>query len=250
VVSGGQAKIQHVALNVPGIDYAWGTKPYDTFKAQGFKFAMRYLSHDAGKDLSAAERDALWKRGIKVGLVWESTAGRALQGFDAGLADAEFAKQRCNALGLKDIPVYFAVDFDATEAQKPVIAKYLLGAVKALGHTRVGVYGGYYVVKYMHDHAVCRWFWQTYAWSGGHVHAHAHVYQHKNGVSVGGLSCDLNKASKAGLESMRGPGGPDPRLKKWRRELRIIRAAAKVIGWLPGLKRAANKRKRLIKENS
>jgi hypothetical protein len=43
---------------------------------------------------------------------------------------------------------------------------------------------------------------------------------------------------------------PDPRVKKWRRQLRRIRTVAKFLGWLPGLKRAAENRKRWIREHS
>jgi glycoside hydrolase-like protein len=180
-----------------GIDYAWGTPPYDEFVKQGIVFVMRYISHDTNKDLSDEELTELWKRGIGVGVVFETTATRPLNGYNAGVQDAQLALARCDALGLKDIPVYFAADFDATDRQKPTIGSYLQGAASVLGKNRVGVYGGYYVVKYMSDTSACSWFWQTYAWSGGLVHPSAHILQWKNGVKIGGLSCDLDKSLKA-----------------------------------------------------
>jgi hypothetical protein len=181
-------------LEIFGVDYAWGKVPYDALKKAGVKYALRYISHDAGKDLTVAEKRALHARGIQVGLVFESTSNRALGGESAGRTDARFAKSRCTSLGLNDIPVFFACDWDATDAQKPTIAAYLRGAAGVLGRQRVGVYGSYYVVKHMVDHDVCDYFWQTYAWSGGHVSEQAHVLQYSNAHSIGGLSLDYNKA--------------------------------------------------------
>lgn len=73
------------------------------------------------------------------------------------------------------------------------------------------------------------------------------LYDKAGGKTLAGLT-RRRQAERALFLSA--PAGVDPRLKKWRRQLGIIRAAAKVVGWLPGLKRAADKRKRLIKENS
>jgi hypothetical protein len=39
-----------------------------------------------------------------------------------------------------------------------------------------------------------RWFWQTYAWSGGKVSAHTHFLQYLNGQTVAGASVDLNQS--------------------------------------------------------
>lgn len=181
-------------LEVFGVDYAWGAVPYDELKRAGVKYALRYISHDFAKDLDTIELRQLRKRGIQVGLVFESTPNRALGGAAAGRSDAIFAKARCRALGLNDIPVFFACDWDATDSQKPAIAAYLQGAAEVLGKSRVGVYGSYYVVHYMVQHDVCAWFWQTYAWSGGLVHDQAHVLQYSNGHHIGGLSLDFNKA--------------------------------------------------------
>lgn len=175
-----------------GIDYAWGSKPYDEFVRQGVKFVMRYISHDPSKDLTNAEKAALLKRGIKVGLVFETTTGRALSDRAGGITDARYAKARADALGMKDAPIYFAVDFDAKDIHKPAIHRYLQGAVSVLGHDRVGVYAGYHVIKYVYEHGSCKWLWQTYAWSGGQLHPATHIHQYRNGIRIGGLSADLN----------------------------------------------------------
>ena len=196
-------------LTVPGVDYSWTRKNYRALQTAGIKFAMRYISHDPSKDLTLAEKQALFKRGIKVGVVFETAAKRALAGRAAGIADAKHSDARVKALGLAGIPIYFAVDWDANDAQKPVIAEYLKGAASVIGKARTGVYGGYWVVKYMAEHGVCKWFWQTYAWSGGQLHPKAQIHQYKNGVTLGGMSVDLNHGSPAG-SGVRGPSAqPD-----------------------------------------
>lgn len=191
-------------MNQKGIDYAWASvKPYDEMVKAGIKFVMRYISHDAGntatvvssssKDATAAEVKELLKRGIGIGFVFEDTAQRALAGRSAGITDATFAKERVDALGVPGAVIYFAVDFDATDAEKPAIANYLAGAASVLGKDKVGVYGSFYVIKYMSEKKACTYFWQTLAWSGGQVHPSAHIYQ-AGGVKVGTLQCDLNKS--------------------------------------------------------
>jgi len=187
------------SLSVFGIDYAWGNPDIAALKGAGVRFVMRYVSHDPGKDLDSAELRALHAHGIKAGLVFESAANRALDGYAAGVTDAKYAKARATSLGLK-VPIYFGVDFDANDAQKPTITKYLGGAVSVLGKDRVGVYGSYYVVRYCVNLEVCDWFWQTYAWSGGLIHPDAHILQYRNGMTLAGVSCDYNHATTA-------PGG-------------------------------------------
>jgi hypothetical protein len=207
-------------LTVPGVDYAWANKNYDALKAAGVKFVMRYISHDASKDLTLGEKRELHRRGIKVGVVFEARANRALGGHSAGVSDATYSEARVKALGLPGIPVYFGVDWDVTDAQKPAVADYLAGAASVIGKSRTGVYGGYWVVKYMVEHGVCSWFWQTYAWSGGHIHPEAHIHQFKNGDTIGGMSVDRNHGSTAGFGA-RGPGAVDDvaaseELKRWK----------------------------------
>lgn len=196
---------RHVGLTgARGVDYAWGIPSYQQLQQAGYRFAIRYVSHDPSKDLAADELQQLWAHGLHVGLVFETAAGRALDGYIAGVADARLAKERSRHLGLQAV-VYFAVDFDATDADKPKIARYLEGAASILGTQRVGVYGDYYVCRYLDQQGTVKWFWQTYAWSGGllyklktllrgSVHPAVHIYQRRNGVRLAGLSVDEDKA--------------------------------------------------------
>jgi len=179
-----------------GADYSQRTADAHALRKAGMTFAMRYLSHDDGKNLHQEEARLLSSAGIDVGVVWETTANRALSGHAGGVQDAHQAAAQAKACGMPDgRPIYFAVDFDANDQQKPAIADYLRGAASVLGGVdRVGVYGGYWVVKYCFEHGVVKYGWQTLAWSGGHRHPQAQLYQHQNGVHRGGMEVDLDTA--------------------------------------------------------
>jgi hypothetical protein len=178
-----------------GIDYAYGNGlTVATMKANGVTFACRYLSGGSGKDITKAELSNLLKGGIDVCLVWETTAGRAMSGSPGGQRDATRAKAQADGLGLKGIPVYFAVDFDASAAQQPTINGYLDGAGLVLGKNRVGLYAGYGPVKRAFDAKKIAYGWQTYAWSGGKWEIRAQLRQFHNNVPMGPTTVDLDQA--------------------------------------------------------
>ncbi|MFR0351777.1 glycoside hydrolase domain-containing protein [Streptomyces sediminimaris] len=180
--------------SIPGLDYAWSHPGGAAVKAAGKKFACRYLSPDRSKNLSRAEADDLAAHGVSSVVVWESTAKRPLSGKSAGAEDAKAAAAQAAACGMPSSrPIYFAVDFDATPGQQTAINAYLDGAASVLGRARVGVYGGYYVVKRALDGGHAKWAWQTFAWSGGQWDKRAAIRQGKQ-ASIGGVSCDLNTA--------------------------------------------------------
>lgn len=181
-----------------GVDYSVqtpGSLPA-ALKSEGISFVMRYLSLDAGKNLHRAEAELLGQHGIHSGVVWETAAQRTLAGHAAGAQDAQQAAEQAKACGMPPgRPIYFAVDFDATPDQKPVIRQYLEGAGSVLGGPQhVGVYGGYWVVKDCFDHKVVDWGWQTVAWSGGNRDERAQLFQHYPPKTIGGVQVDLDTA--------------------------------------------------------
>jgi hypothetical protein len=182
-----------------GLDYAWGDPGVAALKAAGAKFVCRYLSTPGNsKNLRPDEAHRLREAGIAVVVVFETTADRALGGAAAGKVDATSAAAQAKACGLPDDqPIYFAVDFDARPDQQDAINAYLRAAAGVLGHARVGVYGGYYVVKRALDARVCKYAWQTYAWSGGQWDRRAQLQQFSNGHTVNGVSCDYNHATSS-----------------------------------------------------
>ena len=182
-----------------GIDYAWhGPIDVDAFREDGVTFVIRYVSNNDDKNLHRAEADLLSNAGFDLALVWESSARRPLSDRAGGIVDAHKGSAQATECGMPpDRPIYFAVDYDAPTRDLPVIARYLEGAASVLGGVeRVGVYGGYPVVKYCFDHERCAFGWQTRAWSGTppRKDPRAHIYQHPGAVEIGGIDCDRDTA--------------------------------------------------------
>jgi hypothetical protein len=182
-----------------GLDYAGGIPGGAAIMASGYQFVVRYLSSGGaglpGKLLTAAEYSDLQRAGVAVVCNWETTATRMLGGRAAGVADAQSAAGVCQSLGHPtDRPIYFSADFDATPGQQALIDEYLRGAAEVIGLARVGVYGGFWVVKRCLDNGTARWGWQTGAWSGGNVDPRIHLYQRIGYVTVNGVQCDVNEA--------------------------------------------------------
>ncbi len=196
-----------------GVDYSWARPGGAAIKSAGFDFAVRYVPYrgDAGKGLTKDELADLHANGVGVALVFESTANRALEGRPSGSADAIVVMDALSRLGWPDRPpVYFAVDFDATPEQQMPIDDYLRGAADVLGLSRVGVYGGYWVVKRCWENGTAKWLWQTYAWSGGNVHPEVHIYQYQNGQKLNGGDVDYNEARKNDFGQWLPPSAPMP----------------------------------------
>lgn len=181
-----------------GCDYAWQHPSPGAIVQAGCGFVMRYLSYDSTKNLSATERDALLAAGLGIGLVWEAGAQDPLGGYAKGVTEAQKANAEALDLGLGGAPIYFAFDFDITDAEKPEGALYLEGCASVIGKDRVGMYGDYYeVLDCVKNGRPVTWFWQTVAWSGGLVHPAAHILQSANGQIIGGASVDIDTALKA-----------------------------------------------------
>lgn len=163
------------------IDYAWssGFPNAKAIRDAGFVGVMRYLSHDAAKDLSPAERDDLRANGLSIGLIFESIANRAAQGRDAGVIDGAFANQRANALGYPDdCTLWYAVDFDATVTQ---VQPYFDG-VASVGGRRSAPYGSFAICEGVRCGGVP---WQTIAWSHGKRSTRAGLLQNVFGGTTG-----------------------------------------------------------------
>lgn len=186
-------------MALTGLDYASSDGNPDAIKATGADFVARYLSTPGNpKNLTKTEAVALRKAGLDIVLVFEIEADRALGGYKRGRADAKSARAQADAVGApKTAAIYLAVDFDMQPSQAARVVSYIKGAASVLTPARTGVYGGRAAVKACLDAKACKYGWQTYAWSGGVWDPRAHLCQYENGVTVAGLSVDLNRAVKA-----------------------------------------------------
>lgn len=177
------------------LDYSFARPDPAKIAGDGYGGVMRYLSPNAGKNLTVGERDALRAHGLAIGLVWEWYANRANEGKQAGIEDARAALNQAHELGFPDyLPIYFAVDWDATEQQQGNINNYFEGIRTVFSGRKLGVYGGYWIVKRVFDAQLVTHGWQTYAWSGGNWDPRAQLRQVLNGQWGGQV--DFNESTQ------------------------------------------------------
>lgn len=187
-----------------GVDFAWhGALDPEAFKAEGVEFVVRYLAGNQypDKELSQAEADMWSAAGIQVVLVWETTAGRALEGYEAGYKDASMAFPQAHSLGMpEDKPIYFAVDVDT---DGPSVRDYFQGVYDwartnfpdGMATPRIGIYGGYAPVKWIRDAGYAAYGWQTVAWMKGRGWLDNVMQQHTIEVEMAGTNVDLNRVA-------------------------------------------------------
>lgn len=174
-------------MSVTGIDIAWDTPTVAQILATGAHWVARYFSPDPSKNLTAAEVPQYTAAGLAIVVVWESTGTTALNGFAAGVADAQAAQQQCVSVGLpSDMPIYFAVD---TDTSWPSVAAYFQGVISVIGVARTGVYGGVQVIEGAHAAGI-PFLWQTVAWSGGVWAPYASIRQPGGTTLSGGADYD------------------------------------------------------------
>lgn len=159
-------------------------------KAAGYAAVLRYLPLPPGTlavdtvgRLTADEVAACHAAGLGVGVIWETTSTRALEGAAAGLTDGLAARAATDALGFPaDVVIFGAVDFDPTPDQYAAIAQYL-GAGQfdpyANGPLCAYLAAQGFVHSWMHN------------W-GGAGYSDPHIHQQGGQVFVAGVDCDLN----------------------------------------------------------
>lgn len=173
-----------------GLDCAFDlTKHIPALKATGIEFAPRYLSHDIAKDLSPAEAEALSAAGILIVTVWESSATAALSGFTQGQRDAQQAMVLAEQCGQPErSAIYFAVDFDATNAQLAgAVVPYFQGIAAEVGAKYlIGAYGSGAVLSALHMKGLIEYGWlaQARGWSGTEGYGGAHIIQGPEDVEL------------------------------------------------------------------
>lgn len=163
-------------------DYAWSRPDLEQLKAAGFTGVIRYLCNRStdspestdGKRITPSEAADIRAHGLDLGLVWETTANRAGDGFAAGAGDALKAEQQADEIGYPaDAAIYYAVDYEASATQ----VLYYFSGVRRSARRPVGVYGSYQVVEGVADMGLATYLWQTVAWSYGARSDRAHLYQ-------------------------------------------------------------------------
>jgi len=183
---------------IEGVDYS-DARPSPAGLAQaGKRFAVRYGGPGtADKHIDAGEVAALHGAGIAIVANAEGTARGLIGGRATGRAWAASADLHFRALGWPlDRPIYLSADWDVQAVEWPTVREALAGAADVLGAARVGIYGGRRVIEWAQRDRAAAWFWQTYAWSGNPTVwvPGTHLQQYRNGVTIAGGDCDLNRA--------------------------------------------------------
>lgn len=130
------------------------------------------------KEATKAELDSHVSSGLSVAMIYETTSGWWEGGFAAGVKAANAIKADVTAWGYwgKIRSYYFTADKDVTAATMPLFKDAIRGAVSVLGFDLVGAYGEADVIDAVVG-VLCRWGWQTRAWSSGRVSGKAHILQ-------------------------------------------------------------------------
>jgi len=178
-----------------GVDYAWARPDPRCLFNNSKRFAVRYVgpNTNSGKWLREPEKNALLAAGLKIALVYQTTANFMLQGRSRGEQAGREALAMANGLGITGRPVYHALDTDPrslSTAEWNAVKGYLDGAAWVMGRSRVGVYGGHKAIEVLCP-TWAPFGWQTYAWSGGQLSNKAQLYQYRNGVNLCGGELDL-----------------------------------------------------------
>lgn len=149
-----------------GLDHStpWNGRFAPAALKAGYSFVVRYVG-TPGRNKSLRKDEADAYRAARLGLagVYEDKVGTALLGYDRGVRDSHSYFEDAHNLGAPDNCMgYAAVDTDTTGAK---VAKYFEGWHRDFAPERIGAYGGYWIIKYLFDHKLITWGWQTRAWS-------------------------------------------------------------------------------------
>jgi hypothetical protein len=195
---------------ISGCDYSFARPSPSSLTSMGYTFAARYLSGDpgGGKDITKAEATSLTGAGMDVVLVWETTGMDALNGYNAGVSDAQAANSEAAAVGAPATrPIYFALDFDEQASQSAAVDEYFKGVASVIGLSRTGAYGGYYAINQLFDAGLITFGWQTYAWSGGTWDSRAQLRQTANGLDNDEIDADSGMVADFGQWGPNAPSG-------------------------------------------
>lgn len=176
-------------------DYSSGPIDPKALEAAGVATVVRYVSTAGnGKNITPKEYADLTGAGIRVLLVYETTADWMLGGYAAGLAAARSARAQAVAVGYPSWwPIWYADDLDDTTADIATVLDCLHGCSDGEGSKALTqLYGEYTAVEAAYA-AGYLLPWQTVAWSGGHVSAHAVLYQTGQTTTCGGVQVDVNE---------------------------------------------------------
>lgn len=191
------------------IDFSAGFPDAAAIKNAGHEGVVAYISPARepwmkGKPLTKEVVDRYKAQGLSIAVVWQyggANNADTLRGVVGGRDDAKAAAAQLEKIGLKDHPVFFAVDFNVTLSQwNSTVVEYFRGAAEVLGRQRVGIYGHSRAVAWAKEDGVVADFgdghvlgWVTSSWSDDRGEGYAVLYQGTHNVpGPSGIQIDIN----------------------------------------------------------
>jgi len=165
------------------LDYSSGVPTGVAVKAAGYAGVFRYLKKTGASSVHTLSA-----------CIYEDTSpARMLAGRNAGANDALWAYGQAQKCGITDPRcIYFTADFDVQPAQFAAVDAYLDGASSAIGAAKVGLYGGYNMIRHAQGNGKAKWLWQTMAWSHGQVAPSINAVQRIQQATVDSVVCDVS----------------------------------------------------------
>lgn len=161
-------------------------------KTSGYSVVARYLGN-WGKSLTTSEVSVLKQAGLMIVSIWEGNPTSAAYFTEAqGTADAKAALMSAMTVGQpKGSTIYFAVDYDAQDADMGAVRAYLQSVYSVIHPAgyHMGVYGSYRVMS----NVTADFYWQTVAWSENQISPRACMLQHAPSETVAGVEIDHNE---------------------------------------------------------
>ena len=180
-----------------GVDYLNQPCPPSTLAQAGYQFVLTY-----SRVITAAQISQTHAAGMALGLIFESTADRALGGGQAGASDAVTFLTQIDGLGYPAGTVAFTNvgDFVAAPSQMPAINAYYgsWSGVIASRSFAPGAYGTGYIIDQLVALGNGGYWWQNAmddnGEPGSRVSPNAHIYQRVATTLVrpGSLGIDEN----------------------------------------------------------
>lgn len=173
----------------------------------GNRFIGRYLSLSAWKTITNEEAAQIHAAGLKVVCFYEDRGNEAEQTYDNGQSHAMTAIEKARAANQPSgSAIYFAIDYDATDAQMENIVAYFRGIQKHFADVGnpyvIGVYGsGAVCQKIKQDLHIATFSYlsRSYGWRGYQDYKARKAYDVLQGdyVHYNGVQFDSGKSSSA-----------------------------------------------------
>lgn len=159
----------------------------------GFTHVGRYLDNN-WKAITKQEADLLKASGLQIISIFESNP-TSVSYFTVvkGKVDAVQAIGFAKVIGQPlNTAIYFTVDYDAQPSDYNEILAYFQSVKANLGSYKLGIYGSYDVLNFLHSKDIGDYYMQTLAWSHGKKCTFLNIYQNACDQKLNGISVDTD----------------------------------------------------------